>query len=134
MTRVKRGKNIHKRHQKKFKITKGFRSVSSLLFKNINQQFLTAFKNAFIDRHLRKRFFRSIWISRINAKVRQFGLNYHLFIYKNTKINRKIIAQLALYDRFVFNNLLKCNKNLIIKIFYYYESILQFQEKLFQSV
>ena len=44
-----------------------------------------------------KKHFRKIWISRINAKVRQFGLNYNRFI-KNKKINRKIFAQLAIYD------------------------------------
>nr|YP_009472578.1 ribosomal protein L20 [Chlorodesmis fastigiata]ARO74211.1 ribosomal protein L20 [Chlorodesmis fastigiata] len=106
MTRVKRGRNACRRHQKKFKITKGFRGTS-LLFKNANQQFLKAFQNAFVDRRLRKRFFRCLWISRINAKVRQFGLNYHLF--KNCiskKINTKILAQLALYDRFGLKNLI----------------------------
>lgn len=98
MTRVKRGINARKRRQKKFQITKGFRGTS-LLFKNTNQQFLKAFQNAFVDRRLRKRVFRSIWISRINAKVRQFGLNYHLFQNSTSKkINRKILAQLALYD------------------------------------
>nr|YP_009519657.1 ribosomal protein L20 [Udotea flabellum]AYC65684.1 ribosomal protein L20 [Udotea flabellum] len=105
MTRVKRGKNARRRRHKKFQITKGFRGASSLLFKNANQQFLKCLKTAFVDRRLRKRFFRSIWISRINAKVRQFGLNYHSFAYKNKKINRKIFAQLALYDRLFFNNL-----------------------------
>nr|BBN51434.1 50S ribosomal protein L20 [Halimeda borneensis] len=54
--------------------------------------------NSFRGRRLRKRYFRKIWISRINAKVRQFGLNYNSFINQNKKINRKIFAQLAIYD------------------------------------
>ena len=84
--------------KKNFKLRKDF-VVQSLLFKNANQQFLKAFQNAFVDRRLRKRVFRSIWISRINAKVRQFGLNYNLFQnLTSKKINRKILAQLALYD------------------------------------
>ena len=98
MTRIKRGHNTQKRHHKKLKIVKGFRGASSLLFKTANQQYLKAFRNAFVDRRLRKRFFRRIWISRINAKSRRLGLNYHSFTYKNRKINRKIFAQLILYD------------------------------------
>nr|AYC64046.1 ribosomal protein L20 [Halimeda micronesica] len=54
--------------------------------------------HSFHGRKLRKRSFRKIWISRINAKVRQFGFNYNSFINKNKKINRKILAQLAIYD------------------------------------
>lgn len=103
MTRVKRGFTRRKRRQKKFKIVKGFRGASSLLFKNANQQYLKAYQTAFIHRRLRKRHFRGIWISRINAKVRQFGLNYHSFVYKNPKLNRKIFAQLVLHDSFFSN-------------------------------
>jgi len=51
--------------------------ASSLLLKKANQQYLKAYQNAFIDRRLRKRYFRSIWICRMNAKIRQFGFNYH---------------------------------------------------------
>ena len=54
--------------------------------------------HSFRGRRLRKRYFRKIWISRINAKVRQFGLNYNCFISRNKKINRKILAQLIVYD------------------------------------
>ena len=75
MTRVKRGHIRRKRCQRKFKIVKG--TASSILLKKANQQYLKAYQNAFIDRRLRKRYFRSIWICRINAKIRQFGFNYH---------------------------------------------------------
>lgn len=98
MTRVKRGFTSRKRRQKKFKIVQGFRGASSLLFKNANQQYLKAYQAAFSHRRLRKRHFRGIWISRINAKVRQFGSNYSSFVYKNPKFNRKIFAQLVLHD------------------------------------
>ena len=54
--------------------------------------------HSFHGRRLRRRYFRKIWISRINAKVRQFGLNYNCFISRNKKINRKILAQLIVYD------------------------------------
>ena len=75
MTRVKRGHIRRKRRQRKFKIVQG--TASSILLKKANQQYLKAYQNAFIDRRLRKRYFRSIWICRINAKLRQFGFNYH---------------------------------------------------------
>lgn len=75
MTRVKRGHVRRKRRQRKFKIVKG--TASSILLKKANQKYLKAYQNAFIDRRLRKRYFRSIWICRINAKIRQFGFNYH---------------------------------------------------------
>lgn len=100
MTRVQRGNFSHRRHQKICKKAKGFRGSSSILFKAANQQLLKALRNGFVDRRLRKRDLRSVWIGRINANVRSFGLNYHSFTYqqKNKKINRKIFAQLALYD------------------------------------
>ena len=75
MTRVKRGHIRRKRRQRKFKIVKGM--ASSILLKKANQQYLKAYQNAFIDRRLRKRYFRRLWICRINAKIRQFGFNYH---------------------------------------------------------
>lgn len=102
MTRIKRGYIRRKRHQKKFKMVKGFRGHSSLLFKKSNQQYLKAYQNAFIDRRLRKRYFRSIWIRRINAKIRPFGFNYHSFASQNSgakpQFNRKIWTQLILHD------------------------------------
>ena len=98
MTRIKRGHNARQRRQKKLKINKGFRGHSSLLFKNANQYFLKSFQNAFIDRRLRKRYFRRLWITRINAYVRYFGLNYQFYIFKNKSLNRKILAQLILLD------------------------------------
>ena len=101
MTRVKRGHNAQKRHHKKLKIIKGFRG-SSLAIKTANP--LKAANAAFLDRRLRKRFFRRIWISRINAKSRRLGLNYNAFTYKNRKINRKIFAQLMLYDPLILEN------------------------------
>jgi len=109
MTRTKRGNVAQKRRQKKLKMVKGFRGNSSLLFKNANQRFLKAFQNAFTGRRLRKRFFRDLWIIRINAKARQVGFNYNNFIYNNNKINRKILAQLSILDPFIFYKFLKNN-------------------------
>lgn len=104
MTRVKRGYINKKRHQKKLKIAKGFRGQSSLLYKTANQQVFKALQSSFIDRRLKKRYFRNIWISRMNAQIRQFGLNYHFFLLKNNKINRKIFAQLSLHDPLILHS------------------------------
>ena len=107
MARVKRGQVRRKRRQKKFKIVQGFRGNSSLLFKKANQQYLKAYQNAFIDRRLRKRFFRSLWISRMNAKIRQFGFNYHYLAsqkFNGKFFNRKIFSQLILHDFHLLND------------------------------
>lgn len=106
MTRVKRSQNTRKHQKKKFKIVQGFRGASSILYKMVNQQFCKALNNAFIDRRLRKRQYRNLWICRINAKVRQLGFDYHSFISKNKfpqKLNRKIFAQLTLQDATIFS-------------------------------
>nr|AYC64432.1 ribosomal protein L20 [Pseudochlorodesmis sp. HV01306b] len=104
MTRVKRSQN--QRRQKKFKIVQGFRGASSILYKTANQQFCKALNNAFIDRRLRKRQYRNLWICRLNAKVRQLGGDYHSFLSKHPfsqKLNRKILAQLTLQDPPLFS-------------------------------
>ena len=92
MTRVTR----HQRHKKK--LIYGFRSTSSLLFKKASQQEKHAFQNAFRDRRLRKRFYRTLWMNRMNAHFRQFGFNYSQSKHKQGKMNRKVISQLSLYD------------------------------------
>ena len=103
MTKISNN-NSYKRHLKKLKLAKGFRGAPSNLYKNSNQQLLKAFSNKFKSRRLRKRYFRNIWIGRINAKIRQSGFNYNSFISSSTKlINRKILSQLAIYDPQIFN-------------------------------
>lgn len=120
MTRVKRGHIRRKRRQRKCKIVQ----ENSILFKKANQQYLKAYQNAFIDRRLRKRYFRSIWICRMNAKIRQLGWNYHSWTSQKfddpssgplggvssslvnlSYFNRKILAQLILHDFSLFNHL-----------------------------
>lgn len=103
MTRVTGG--WAHRHKKKLKLTKGYRGAPSILYRSANQQLMKALQNGFISRRLRKRDFRKVWIARINAQVRQYGLNYHEFIgsqKQRTLLNRKILAQLALYDSETF--------------------------------
>lgn len=111
MTRVKRGFVARKRRKKVLNLTKGFRGSSSILFRVANQQKMKALRFAYRDRRCKKRDLRSLWITRINASVRDYGLNYNQVVFKlkqlNIHINRKWLSQLALRDPHVFSELIK---------------------------
>ena len=102
MARVKRGNIARKRRNKILNLAKGFRGGNKNLFRTANQRVMKALCNAYRDRRRRKRDFRRLWISRINASARINGTNYSKLIngMKNAEImiNRKMLAQLALND------------------------------------
>jgi large subunit ribosomal protein L20 len=102
MTRVKRGNVARKRRKKILKLAKGFRGSHSRLFRTANQQVMKALRNAYRDRRKRKRDFRRLWITRINAAARQHGLSYSQLIGSLKKadiqINRKMLSQMAILD------------------------------------
>jgi large subunit ribosomal protein L20 len=102
MTRVKRGNVARKRRKKILKLAKGFRGSHSKLFRTANQQVMKALRNAYRDRKKRKRDFRRLWITRINAAARQHGLSYSQLAGQLKKadiqLNRKMLAQLAAVD------------------------------------
>jgi large subunit ribosomal protein L20 len=102
MTRVKRGNVSRKRLKKVLNLTKGFRGAASLLFRTANQQNMKALRYSYANRRKKKRNFRRLWIARLNAAIRAYGLNYSEFLFalKNSKIvlNRKVLAQLAICD------------------------------------
>ena len=75
MSRVKRGVQAKKRHKKILKLAKGYRGARSRTFKVANQAVLKAGQYAYRDRKVKKRTFRSLWIIRINAAVREHGLS-----------------------------------------------------------
>jgi large subunit ribosomal protein L20 len=107
MTRVKRGNIARKRRNKILQISSNFRGSSSKLFRTANQQAMKALRYAYRDRLRRKRDFRSLWITRINAAVRFSGQNYNKFISTVKKekmdLNRKMLSQLAIYDQSNFH-------------------------------
>jgi len=109
MARVKRGNVLQKRHKKIIKYAKGFRGSLSTLFVAANQALMTAWKNAYRDRRKRKRDFRSLWITRINAACRLNGLSYSQFINglsrSEVQLNRKMLAELAVHDQEAFASL-----------------------------
>ncbi|NJR17389.1 MAG: 50S ribosomal protein L20 [Calothrix sp. CSU_2_0] len=102
MTRVKRGNVARKRRKKILKLAKGFRGSHSTLFRTANQQVMKALRSAYRDRKKKKRDFRRLWITRINAAVRLHGMSYSKFIGNLKKaeieINRKMLAQIAVLD------------------------------------
>nr|QFK69001.1 ribosomal protein L20 [Asterarcys sp. GP-2019] len=106
MTRVKRGNVSRKRHKKVLNLTKGFRGAASLLFRTANQQNMKALRYSYANRRKKKRNFRRLWIARLNAAIRVYGLNYSEFLFRlknsNIVLNRKILAQLAICDPDIF--------------------------------
>nr|YP_001019133.1 ribosomal protein L20 [Chlorokybus atmophyticus]Q19V76.2 RecName: Full=Large ribosomal subunit protein bL20c; AltName: Full=50S ribosomal protein L20, chloroplastic [Chlorokybus atmophyticus]ABD62232.2 ribosomal protein L20 [Chlorokybus atmophyticus]WKT05664.1 ribosomal protein L20 [Chlorokybus atmophyticus] len=109
MTRVKRGYVARKRRKRVLQLTQGFRGAHSVLFRTANQQNIKALRYASRDRARRKRDFRRLWITRINAGARKQGLSYSQLMHRFKKcgilINRKVLAQLALLDTKTFNQL-----------------------------
>lgn len=114
MARVKRGNVARKRRNKVLALAKGFRGSSSKLFRIANQQVMKALRYAYIGRKRKKREFRSLWITRINAAARMEGLKYNTVISSlkksNIGINRKMLAQLAVSDISSFNKVLESAK------------------------
>lgn len=110
MARVKRGNVARKRRKKILKLAKGFRGSHSRLFRTANQQVMKALRNAYRDRRKRKRDFRRLWITRINAAARQHGMSYSQLIGNlkkaNVQINRKMLAQMAVLDPSGFEQVL----------------------------
>ena len=106
MARVKRGVVARARHKKVLKQAKGYYGARSRVYRVAFQAVTKAGQYAYRDRRAKKRTFRQLWIARINAASRQNGLSYSRFIsgLKKTsvEIDRKILADIAVYDQFAF--------------------------------
>jgi large subunit ribosomal protein L20 len=111
MSRVKRGVTKHARHKKVLTATKGFRGRSSTAYKIASHRLEKAMRYAYRDRRLKKRDFRALWIQRINAGTRAFGLTYSRFINglkkAGVELDRKVLADLALKEPETFAALVK---------------------------
>ncbi|HBG48212.1 MAG TPA: 50S ribosomal protein L20 [Cyanobacteria bacterium UBA9971] len=114
MARVKRGNVLRKRHKKILKLAKSFKGARSRLFVVANQAVMKALKFQYRDRRNKKRSFRRLWITRINAAVRQHGLSYSRFINAlgkaNVAVNRKILADIAVKDPDAFKKVVDIAK------------------------
>lgn len=102
MSRVKRGFKARRRRNKVLKLAKGYRGARSKLFRSATEAVDRALNYAFRDRRVKKRDFRALWITRINAASRLNGLSYSKFIFglkkANVEIDRKVLANIAVSD------------------------------------
>ena len=109
MARVKRGVTAHARHKKVIDQAKGYQGRRKNVYRVAKQAVTKAGQYAYRDRRQRKRQFRALWILRINAAARLFGLSYSRFInglnLAEIEIDRKILADLAVNDRDAFGQL-----------------------------
>ena len=110
MVRVKRGNVARKRRNKILTLARGYRGAHSTLFRIANQQVMKALKYSYIGRKQKKRIFRRIWITRINAASRIEGIRYNHFIHRlnelKVSLNRKMLAQIAVLDNATFSQIL----------------------------
>ncbi len=115
MARVKRAINSRKNHKKVLKLAKGYYGGKSKLFKTANETVIRALWNSYVGRRLKKRDFRKLWITRINAGIREHGLSYSRFIYglkgANININRKMLSEMAINDKAAFAELVNIAKS-----------------------
>lgn len=104
----------HRRHKKVLKFTKGQYGTRSKLFRRANEAMLKSLFYAYRDRRNRKRDFRRLWISRINAAARLNGLSYSRLIHglkqADVQVDRKILADLAVHDAATFGKLVDVAK------------------------
>lgn len=114
MARVKRAVNAKKRHKNILKQAKGYFGAKSKLFRPANQAVMKSLSYAYIGRKQRKRDFRKLWITRINAATRHHGMSYSKFISGLKKagvnINRKMLSEMAINDPQGFKELVDIAK------------------------
>ena len=117
MSRVKRGVTSHAKHKKVFKAAKGFYGRRKNTIRIAKQAVEKANQYAFRDRKRRKRTFRALWIQRLNAAVRPFGLNYSKFIAGAAKagllVDRKVLSDLAIHEPAAFQAIVEKAKTAI---------------------
>ncbi len=106
MARVKRGVVARRSHKKVLKAAKGYYGARSRVFRVAKQAVIKAGQYAYRDRRVKKRNFRALWITRINAQSRYEGLSYSRLIAglkkANITLDRRVLADLAIHDKVAF--------------------------------
>ncbi len=106
MARVKRGVIAHRRHKKILRQAKGYYGARSRVFRVAKQAVIKAGQYAYRDRRVKKRTFRALWITRINAQARAEGITYSQLIAglkrANIQLDRRVLADLAVHDKVAF--------------------------------
>lgn len=109
MPRVKRGVTAHARHKKILDEAKGYYGARSKVYRVAKQAVIKAGQYAYRDRRQKKRQFRALWIARINAGARDNGISYSRMMdglkKANVEIDRKMLADLAIFDKPAFSKL-----------------------------
>ena len=115
MARIKAAVNAHKKRRKIMKLAKGYFGSKSKQYRAAKEQVMRSLRYAYIGRKLRKRDFRRLWITRINAAARMNGMSYSVFMNGLKKagiaLNRKVLADLAVNDPAGFAALVEKVKN-----------------------
>lgn len=119
MARIKKGVNAKKRHKKVLKMAKGYYGAKSKLYRSANEAVMRALRSSYRGRKEKKRNFRRLWITRINAGTRQYGLSYSQFMHGlklgNIDLDRKMLADLAMNDPAAFEQLVTTAKDNLAK-------------------
>ena len=114
MARIKRAVNAQKKKRKIMKLAKGYFGAKSKQYRAASEQVRRSLRYAYVGRKLRKRDFRRLWITRINAACRLNGMSYSKFIdglkKKNIEVNRKMLADLAVNDPAAFAQMVEIAK------------------------
>ena len=109
MARVKGGTVARKRRKKILKLARGYFGSKHRLYKTANEQVMRSYQYAYRDRRQKKRDFRKLWITRINAAARMNGMTYSKFMHglklAGIDINRKMLAQIAVTDEKAFTQI-----------------------------
>jgi large subunit ribosomal protein L20 len=111
MPRVSRGVQARARRKKVLKKAKGYYGARSRVYRVAKQAVTKAGQYAYRDRRQKKRVFRSLWIARINAATREYGMSYSMFINGLNKagaeVDRKVLADIAVHDKEAFKSLVE---------------------------
>ena len=111
MPRVKGGYVTRQRRKRTLKLAKGYYGAKHLLFKTAKQQVMKSYMYAYRDRRQKKRDFRRLWITRINAAARMNGISYSVLMNglkkAGVEVNRKMLADLAVHDAAAFTALVE---------------------------
>lgn len=109
--RIKGGVVTKKRHKKILKQAKGYRDKRHNVWSLARRAVMMAGRQAYIGRKIKKRDYRSLWITRLNAALRSHGIQYSRFIYQLTRkqvgLNRKMLSELAIREPKVFEEVVK---------------------------
>ena len=115
MARVKRGVIANRRHKKVLKQAKGYYGARRRIYRVAKQAVTKAGQYAYRDRRTKKRVFRALWITRINAQARENGITYSQLIAglkkANIEVDRRVLADLAVHDKPAFGAIVEQAKS-----------------------